>query len=155
DIAPFSDDRQPRTKRIMETIDTPAADKGLDKKKAIVDGQAKLLTPEKQTPLDQKMKAVFEADNRMRHVLTENLKPRTESARSMTDRARMAFRRFDPSRIPVEDRAKTTYLAPDDNLLNAMKVNFKDKVHELTDIKGGKLRVHLTDKLKDLLLHQD
>lgn len=95
---------------------------------------------------------LFDSDHVVREALRGKLVDVTSRSLELRTEAATAFSGFYPSRIPVADRERTTYLAPGDDLivLQTEQMNVTLEQQRAAPI-GGRLRLHLTPELLALI----
>src|SRR5688572_29688152 len=94
-------------------------------------GEAFPAMPDK--PLRDGVDALFHADDVVLDAVTTNLASRTAVSRDVADRARSAFREFTASRYSGATREESTYLAPGDNLQEAIQVTTTRAVDQMRE----------------------
>ncbi|WP_203906794.1 hypothetical protein [Rhizocola hellebori] len=95
---------------------------------------------------------LFDSDHVVREALRDRLVDVTSRSLELRAEAAAAFSGFYPSRIPVADRERTTYLAPGDDLivLQTEQTNLTLERQRAAPL-AGRLRLHLTPELLDLI----
>jgi len=103
-------------------------------------------------PLDRGIGAIFSHDDVVREAVSGRLRDRTVASAEVALRARTAFGGFSPSRFSAADRDRVTYLAPGDDLSEAMRKTVTGALEALRESPTGPtIRLALTDELRALV----
>lgn len=103
-------------------------------------------------PLRATVDAVFRREQLVTDSIKANLRPRTLASDAIAERARTAFRDFSPSSYSADERARRTYLSPNDDLTKTLGAVSKESARALQKVdKNRGIRLTRTRALDELI----
>ena len=104
-------------------------------------------------PLDAaKVHAIFRNDTSVRQAITANLKKRSAESKVIAERARAAFKNFDPSNLSRAERTRRNYVAPGGQLAKTQLAVINRGVEAIRSSKiKPSITIHNSGELKDLI----